>query len=89
MAYINFNIFLHHNQIYIPGYNHFNPNLILDEMGRFLIFINPIHQFDKVLNIDPMIENTNGSLFLDGLSKIIGAYLIYQFISSFRKYSRK
>jgi hypothetical protein len=86
---ISISIFFYTTIKFILGYNHFNPSLILEEMGRFLIFINPIYQFDKVFNIDPMVENTNGSLFLDGLSKIIGAYLIYQFISSFRKYSRK
>gem|GEM_PF-2577191 len=73
----------------ILGERYFNQSLIFDEIGRFLIFINPIHQFDKVFNIDPLTQNTNGALLCDGLSKIFGAYIIYQFISSFRKYSRK
>lgn len=70
------------------GYRYFDSKLILDDCGRFLSFINPIHQFDKTFGVD-METNSNGGLLIDGISKITGAYFIYQFISSFRKYSNK
>ena len=70
------------------GFYYFQPKLILDEIGYFLMFINPLHQFDKVFNIIN-INNTNGALLIDGISKIINGYLLYQLISSFRKYSNK
>lgn len=71
------------------GEVYFNPSLIPDEIGKYLIFINPIHQFDKVFNLNPLTQNTNGALIFDGISKIFGAYIIYQFVASFRKYSQK
>jgi hypothetical protein len=73
---------------YCLDYKYFNADFILDDLGNFLNFINPLHQFDKVFNIEN-IKNTNGGLLIDGISKIINAYLLFQLISSFRKYSNK
>ncbi|WP_294678301.1 hypothetical protein [uncultured Fluviicola sp.] len=66
----------------------FAPELIGSEIGRFISFINPIHQFDKVFYVDQDLLVNNALLF-DGISRITSAYLIYQFISAFRKYSKK
>lgn len=74
---------------YSLGHTVFDTKLIWDEIGKFLLFVNPIHQFDKIFGIDYSQQNTNGAVFFDALSRIIGAYLIYQFISAFRKYSKK
>jgi hypothetical protein len=71
------------------GYTCFDYKLIADEVGRFLLFINPIHQFDKLFEIGKMNTYLGGALFFDGISRITGAYLLYQFVSAFRKYSKK
>lgn len=74
---------------YLINQREYDSSLIIDEIGKFLIFINPIHQFDKIFGVDPALNFTNGGIFIDGVSRIIGAYLIFQFISAFRKYSKK
>ena len=71
------------------GQTEFDSSLILEDIGKFLLFINPIHQFDKIFGIDHGQSFTHGAVFFDGLSRILGAYFIYQFISAFRKYSKK
>ena len=71
------------------GYTIFDYTLIADEIGRFLLFLNPIHQFDKLFEISQMNSYLGGALFFDGISRITGAYLLYQFVSAFRKYSKK
>lgn len=67
----------------------FDSSLIVDEIGKFLLFINPIHQFDKIFGVDSATSQTNGAILFDAISRIVGAYLIYQFISAFRKYSKR
>lgn len=68
------------------GQTHWKSSLFLSEVGKYLSFISPVHDFDKLFNT----KNYSGSaIFLDAVSRIVGAYFIYQFISAFRKYSRK
>ncbi|GAB3937675.1 hypothetical protein [Mucilaginibacter myungsuensis] len=74
---------------YLLGYVYFDVLLIGDEIGKFLIFLNPLHQFEKLFGADANNQNTNGAILVDGISKIIGAYLLYQFVNAFRKYVKK
>lgn len=73
---------------YTIGQTEFEPKLIGNEIGRFIIFINPAHYFDKVFEVEKEMYSSSALLF-DGLSRVTGAYLLYQFISAFRKYSKK
>lgn len=73
---------------YRLGFTQFDMNSVVDEIGYFLNFVNPIHQFDKIFKIEES-QKTNGAIFIDSISKIINAYLIFQLVSSFRKYSQK
>jgi len=70
------------------GQVYFSTELIADEIGYFLNFTNPIHLFDKVFKISKD-EHTNGAILVDSVAKLINAYLVFQLISAFRKYSRK
>ncbi|MFI8606657.1 hypothetical protein ACIGCP_19480 [Cellulophaga baltica] len=72
---------------YQLGHTSFNHNLILGEIGSFINFLNPTHNVEKVFFLE---KNYQGNIVLfDGVGKIINAYLIFQLISSFRKYSKK
>jgi hypothetical protein len=71
------------------GYTYFEAALIWDEFGKFLIFLNPLHQFEKLFGIDPTEINTNGAILFDSIAKILGAYFLYQFVSAFRKFAKK
>ena len=66
----------------------FNSELIGNEIGRFIKFINPAHRFDRVFEMNDSTFIGNAILF-DSLSRITGAYLIFQFVSAFRKYTKK
>jgi hypothetical protein len=72
---------------YYLGQTEFAPDLIGNEIGRFIGFINPAHYFEKVFEVKKEMYWNNALLF-DGLSRITGAYFLYQFISAFRKYSK-
>lgn len=60
----------------------FDPKLI----GYYFPFIDPTHRNDFLVEKE---ELTGWSLALDYLNKIIVGFLIYQFISAFRKYGKK
>lgn len=52
-------------------------------------FLNPIHRTDFLSNgFKNILWNPKAEL-VDGISRIINAFLIYQFIQSFRKFGRK
>ena len=70
------------------GQIYFNKNFVADEIGYFLNFINPIHLFDKVFIISKDI-GTNGAILIDSVAKVVNAYLLFQLVSAFRKYSKK
>ncbi|WP_223599778.1 hypothetical protein [Chryseobacterium sp. GVT01B] len=70
------------------GHIYFHKELIADEIGYFLNFVNPVHLFEKIFPITKN-DSTNGAVLIDSLAKIINAYLIFQLVSAFRKYSKK
>jgi hypothetical protein len=70
------------------GQTDFDILLVPDEIGRFFLFINPIHQFEKIFGIEKISSTLNGAVFFDAASRIFGGYFIYQFISAFRKFSK-
>jgi hypothetical protein len=70
------------------SYTVFDINLILDEIGRFLQFLNPIHAFDKTFKVENTNSNLHSALVFDGMSRILSSYLIFQFVRSFRKFAR-
>ena len=49
------------------GQTHFNINLVGDEIGRFISFLNPAHRFNELFNV-PDYKGT--ALLFDGLSTI-------------------
>lgn len=65
----------------------FSSTLILGEIGDFLNFINPAHKFESVFHMEKNYKGT--ALFFDALGRITSLYLLYQFISAFRKFSKK
>lgn len=71
------------------GETNFDSTLIADEIGKYLIFLNPVHQFEKLFEVENLKENLNGALLFDGISRITAAYFIFQFITAFRKYTKK
>ncbi|MBP7556116.1 MAG: hypothetical protein KA821_07635 [Chitinophagaceae bacterium] len=73
---------------YLSDQTKFDKGLILDEIGKFLLFLNPIHYFERIFGYDPISQGSNGTMFFDAVSRIFGAYFIYQFVSAFRKYSK-
>ncbi|WCO03595.1 hypothetical protein [Psychroserpens ponticola] len=66
----------------------FNPKLIINEIGRFISFMNPAHRFNIVFDVKKEMYSSN-AVFFDSISRIFSSYLIYQLISAFRKYSKK
>lgn len=71
---------------YIQGYTIFDKKIILEEIGSYFLFINPVHRFIDVFAEEPLAyKNT---LFWDSISRIFNAYLIFQFISAFRKFNK-
>ncbi|GEM_PF-6849824 len=58
--------------------------------GYFFTYINPIHR-SNFLNTGrlPSVSWNALAEFIDSVSKIINAYLIYQFVQSFRKFGKK
>lgn len=69
----------------ILGVENFNDSTFTREMAEFIMFINPVHTFSEVF-IPETNENINIALVIDGLSRLINSYLIFQFISAFRKF---
>lgn len=74
---------------YLLGYTYFNLSLVFDEIGNFLLFINPLHKFKEIFGSEIHTNFGKGVYFFDAISRILGAYLLYQFIAAFRKYNRK
>lgn len=71
---------------YLLGFTNFDFSYLPYDIGCFVNFINPAHSL-KILN--PSID-TNGYAYLfDSIFRIFSAYLLYQFIIAFRKYSNK
>lgn len=74
---------------YSIGERHLDLSYFWDDLGRILLFLNPVHQFDKLFRVENMGDNLGGALAFDGLARILCAYFIFQFVSAFRKYFKK
>jgi len=70
------------------GEKQFDFDCIPTDIGGFFQFISPIHTFDKVFDVSNN-NNYGWALMWDGISRIFISYLIYQFVSAFRKFVKK
>lgn len=69
----------------IKGFENF-----LNLSGYFFSYLNPIHRTDFLKSsMSPELKWNALAELIDSLSKIINAFLIYQFVQSFRKFGRK
>ncbi len=64
---------------------HFNPNLIINDVVGYLEFMNPIHKTSEVF-----FENKSAIAELfDIVDRLIGGFLLFQFLRAFRRLVRK
>ena len=66
-----------------------NIEFIFSDFRSFWILINPTHKLSTLELLEPETSLNSISLFISYASRIIMAWIIYQFITSFRKFSRK
>lgn len=71
------------------GYNSFNSSLIFTDLGNWILSINPVRKFSDVYHQYNTSWKAGLAYFLDIFFRIIYSYLIFQFISAFRKYVKK
>ena len=61
-----------------------------DSLSFFLEFINPIHKADYIAEkLYPTIKISGKARWIEGVSRIIISYLLYQLVQAFRKNGRK
>ena len=71
------------------GYNSFDINLFWKDIANWILSINPVRKFNDVYTEYRTGWQSNLAFFLDVFVRIIYSYLIFQFISAFRKYVKK
>lgn len=54
----------------------------------FFEFLNPVHRLDTFDSLIPNMDMPSSARAIDGFSRIVLAYLIYQFIQAFRKHGK-
>jgi len=83
---------------YILGYDGFskwgkgiisNWNFVFEDFRSFWLLINPTHKISTLEMIEADTKLNSYSLFFSYFSRIVMAWIIYQFIVSFRKFGRK
>ncbi len=74
---------------FLLGYNSFSPSLFFTDLGNWLLSINPVRKFSDVYKEYNTSWKAGLAYFLDIFFRIIYSYLIFQFISAFRKYVKK
>lgn len=74
---------------YSVGETHLDFSFFWDDFGRMLLFLNPVHQFDKLFRVEDIGANLGGALAFDGIARILCTYFIFQFVSAFRKYFKR
>ena len=66
--------------------------LLIKNAGYFLEFLNPIRKSELYKTLVPGMDESNvpvSAIFIDSVSKIFTAYILYQFIAAFRKHGKK
>lgn len=71
---------------YYPSLNG-SVDTFLSLVGYFPTFLSPVHKSDFI-NLTPKAAWNSKAEFIDGISRIVLGYFIYQFIQAFRKYGR-
>ncbi len=62
---------------------------VFEDFRAFWLLINPTHKLSTLENFEPESSLNSASLFFSYFSRIVMAWIIYQFIVSFRKFGRK
>ncbi len=86
---IGLSLFFFNLNKFLLGYNSFNINLFWKDAANWLQSINPVRKFADVYTDNSIGWKSNLALFLDVFSRIVYSYLLFQFISAFRKYVKK
>ncbi len=71
------------------GYNSFNSSLFFEDAANWLLSINPVRKFSDVYKVYDSGWQSGLAQFIDVFMRIVYSYLIFQFISGFRKYVKK
>lgn len=71
------------------GYTQFDSSTIIKHVGLFLESMNPIRKFSAVYDETKKGPAADLAYTIDVLYRIVTSYLIFQFISAFRKYVKK
>ncbi|MBK8484256.1 MAG: hypothetical protein IPO86_10165 [Saprospiraceae bacterium] len=62
---------------------------VFDDFRVFWLLIDPTHKLSTLESLEPESSLNSASLFFSYFSRIIMAWIMYQFIISFRKFGRK
>ncbi len=86
---ICFSFFVFNLNKFLLGYNSFKLEFVPIDLANWIESINPIRKFENVYKIYKKGFNANLALLIDIVSRIIYSFLIFQFVSAFRKYVKK
>lgn len=71
------------------GYTQFDSRTIVKHIGLFLESMNPVRKFSAVYDETKKGVAADIAYTIDVLYRVLASYLIFQFISAFRKYVKK
>jgi hypothetical protein len=71
------------------GYSSFNSELFWKDLANYVESLNPIRKFSDIYIKYDSGWKSNLAVFLDVIFRILSSYLIFQFVSAFRKYAKK
>jgi uncharacterized protein YjbI with pentapeptide repeats len=71
------------------GKTHFDITTIPKYSAQYLESLNPIRKFESIYGKESITVGGGFAQFFDVLFRLISSYLIFQFISAFRKYAKK
>ena len=74
---------------FLLGYNGFDSSLFFEDAANWLLSINPVRKFSDVYKGHNLGWQQGLAQFIDVFMRIVYSYLIFQFISAFRKYVKK
>ena len=98
LSLLSFGILSYWIYIYLIGFcltlniNAEHINLFTKVSSYFFDYLNPVHKTDSIvesLSLNNGISTISFARVWEGLSRIIIAYLLYQFVQAFRKFGRK
>jgi hypothetical protein len=74
---------------WLLGFTHPDSAFILSDIALYFESLNPIRKFSAIYGEPTAGWKSGAALLLDVLFRLLASYLIFQFISAFRKYVKK